>query len=312
MAYLHSILGGLFLVAQLVSNAHAAEMYDAVLADDVVRIGEILRTNPGAINDDLEAGGSPLRLAALLGNLRVLEYLLANGGDINRTDRAGEAPLHAAAGNEGYPGNPRETVLFLLNHGANVNVRNSQNGMTPLHNAAIRGVPGVVSILLSHGASVNARDSLQDTPLLVMVERGHRAKKAIAELLVEKGADVNAVNTVGYTVLHKMALLNIGYSWPEIRAGVGSTFNDFRVSVADALETVDFLVSHGAKVNAAKDGLTPLHFAATTEKPELVELFIKRGSDINARSKSGETPLQFARSSRCPESVAVLRRYGAQ
>ncbi len=307
MACRYAILGGLFLAVRLVSSANATPIHDAITSSDLARVEEILRTNPSAVNDDSYAG-SPLRLAALLGQLDILKALLASGGDINRTDSTGEAPLHAASGFEGN----QETVLFLLDHGARIDVRNTKNGRTPLHIAVSRGKPAVVSIFLSHGAPVDAKDGLEETPLHGIIDRFDKGMKTMAEVLVAKGADVNAANTNGYTVLHKLALRrHAGLSWPQIREGVGLPLIDAGY-IKDELETADFLISHGAKVDADADGFTPLHYAVSTEKPELVELLIKRGADVNARNKYGDTPLQFARFAKSPESVAVLRRHGAQ
>lgn len=41
-------------------------------------------------------------------------------------------------------------------------------------------------------------------------------------------------------------------------------------------------------------GLTPLHVAVDSQRLDLVELLVDRGSDVNARSDSGRTPLHEA------------------
>lgn len=52
----------------------------------------------------------------------------------------------------------------------------------------------------------------------------------------------------------------------------------------------------GVYVNSASsDGLTPLHIAAMHGHPPLVELFCKRGANVNARDKSQkQTPIHLA------------------
>lgn len=130
--------------------------------------------------------------------------------------------------------------------------------------------------------------------------------------MVANRADINAANIVGYTILHKLALLGIGYSWAEIRKGSGVPFDDFRKSVADTMETTEYLISRGAAVNARDhSGLTALHFAASTDKAALVDLFIRNGADMNAIDKFGRTPLKFAIESRSVEAVDILRQRGA-
>lgn len=66
---------------------------------------------------------------------------------------------------------------------------------TPLHIEAYRGRPDLVELLIAKGADVNAKDLVRKTPL-------HQAKnKEVAELLIAKGADVNAKDKNGLTPL---------------------------------------------------------------------------------------------------------------
>ena len=72
-----------------------------------------------------------------------------------------------------------------------------KDGNTPLHTAAQFGHKEVAELLIAKGADVNAAvDGI--TPLHFAVARGH---KEVAELLIAKGADVNAKNDGGETPL---------------------------------------------------------------------------------------------------------------
>ena len=72
-----------------------------------------------------------------------------------------------------------------------------KDGYTPLHGAAQFGHKEVAELLIAKGADVNAAvDGI--TPLHFAVARGH---KEVAELLIAKGADVNAKNDGGETPL---------------------------------------------------------------------------------------------------------------
>lgn len=74
------------------------------------------------------------------------------------------------------------------------------DGWTALHMAALNGRKEVAELLLAKGANVNAKDVFHDTPLH-LAARSHRTLE-VAELLLAKGADVNAKNYWGATPLH--------------------------------------------------------------------------------------------------------------
>ena len=82
-----------------------------------------------------------------------------------------------------------EAVKQHLAAGADVNAKDDDNGMNPLHDAAMYGRKEILELLISEGADVNAKDDARWTPL-------HYAggSKEVAELLIANGADVNAKN----------------------------------------------------------------------------------------------------------------------
>ena len=87
---------------------------------------------------------------------------------------------------------------------------------------------------------------------------------AVVQLLIKKGADVNARNYKGQTILMRAA----EYSSPQI---------------------VKILIEAGADVNAHNDGRTALMIAARRHSPEMVKILIEAGADVNAKTRHGET-----------------------
>ena len=79
-----------------------------------------------------------------------------------------------------------EAVKQAIADGANVNAK---DGGTPLHHAAGHGHKEIAELLISKGADVNAKNNDEVTPLHWAADMGH---KEIAEILITKGADVNA------------------------------------------------------------------------------------------------------------------------
>jgi hypothetical protein len=117
---------------------------------------------------------SPLHLAAIYDQIRIVEVLLKRGAKIESKDRGGLTPLHLAA----KWGNVR-IVKLLLKHSARVDnredhieslsagpaLRPSMN--TVLHTAAGEWGPKaeIVALLLEAGADPNAKNASKESPL---------------------------------------------------------------------------------------------------------------------------------------------------
>lgn len=83
----------------------------------------------------------------------------------------------------------------------NPNYIDPSTGLTPLHRAAQLGFIQVCEIMLDYGKRVNidARTYLSQTPLHLAVLSGH---KAVVQLLIRAGIDLNATDHEGNTALH--------------------------------------------------------------------------------------------------------------
>lgn len=135
-----------------------------------------------------------LHSAVEAGFVKDITYLLAIGKEINEYDENIRTPLHCAA----LLGKT-QIVQVLLKNGADCNAK-GEGEMTPLHSAVIRGRTEIVKLLLEKGADCNAKSEGDITPLhcaflmLCPIE--------IAELLLSKVSDINAVNDCGYNALY--------------------------------------------------------------------------------------------------------------
>jgi len=177
-------------------------------------------------------------------------------------------------------------VEALLDKGVGVNaIIDNFYGSTPLHKVAMGTSKEIAELLLSKGADVNAREKDGGTPLhLVAALSGD---KEIAELLLAKGADVNAKDNNGFT--------------PLLRGAYGGH-----------KDVVELLLAKGADINAKdKWGNTPLHSAISGEKKDIVELLLAKGADINAKNSYGETSLHSAASKGNKDMILLLLAKGA-
>ena len=95
-------------------------------------------------------------------------------------------------------GNIRRVKQHLV-EGVNVNAK-FKDGWTPLHMAAEGGHREIVDLLIAKGADINATAGAGDgvgwTPLHEAAEGGH---KKVVELLIQKGANINVKNGDGRT-----------------------------------------------------------------------------------------------------------------
>jgi len=153
---------------------------------------------------------APLSAAARSGRLDIVTRLLDEGADPARADSA----LHNAAVR-----GASDVVSLLIERGMDVNaVDASSGGMTSLHRAVLSQSLETVRMLLDAGADVDAKAEHGTTPLMIALPYDRRdvlareeqrrwspdwtdPRLAMIELLLEAGADVNAVDGYERTVL---------------------------------------------------------------------------------------------------------------
>ncbi|KAK2706053.1 hypothetical protein QYM36_016167 [Artemia franciscana] len=142
----------------------------------------LLRYGAKVDNQD-KNGKTALHLAAEKGTTEVVQLLLDSGANVDAKAKDKNTPLHFAVSN---PGNI-EIVKLLLNYGCKVS-------STLLHSAVSN--PGnieIVKFLLNYGCKVSS------TLLHLAVAS---SDTEVVEMILDKGASINGVNTLGETPLH--------------------------------------------------------------------------------------------------------------
>ena len=123
----------------------------------------------------LTMGATPLLRAAKAGDVPAVKLLLAYGANPNLPNIYGHTPVMAAAnlGSNEIDTRGRfktqeqavETIDLLVKAGADVNARETRQGQTALHGAALWGWNDVIKALVAHNADLTARDKKGMTPL---------------------------------------------------------------------------------------------------------------------------------------------------
>lgn len=136
-----------------------------------------------SIDPTTQAQHKSIVKAAKSGDAAAVRALVeADRSLVNARDSDGSTPLHCAAW-KGFP----EVVTVLLELGADIQARNENGhwGDTPLHAAAHGNQRAVAEILLAHGADIHARNPAGNTPL---GETAAHKAAAVANLLKKHGA----------------------------------------------------------------------------------------------------------------------------
>jgi ankyrin repeat protein len=107
----------------------------------------------------------------------------------------GETPLHLMSRSK-YESKEHGVSFarLLLERGLDVNALDKDQN-TPLHSASYLGRLEIVRVLLDYGARICSENNRAQTPLHIVSQRSCRFQddvRGVAELLLERGADVNA------------------------------------------------------------------------------------------------------------------------
>ncbi|KAL7803033.1 ankyrin repeat-containing domain protein [Trichoderma afarasin] len=208
--------------------------------------------------------------------------------------------------------NDVENVEAILNTGK-VDIDCFQNGKTRLYRAAKSHKLDLVKLLLKHGADPNMRCSRKesydysgDITLKVDNERGPTPLHAYSSpdercifmkddvkeaeecvrVLIEAGADVNATIESDYPRIHQnVTPLHLAVLKTSTTFGYWGSLDKSEEILAKVL------LAAGADPNVRTEkGDTPMHIA-NPEKPQLLDMLVEHGADLNAKNAWGRTPL---------------------
>ncbi|XP_068161838.1 poly [ADP-ribose] polymerase tankyrase-2-like isoform X2 [Antennarius striatus] len=227
-------------------------------------------------------------------------------------------PLHLAAG---Y--NRVKTVRLLLQYGGDVHAKD-KGDLVPLHNACSYGHFEVTELLLKHGACVNAIDLWQFTPLH---EAASKNRAEVCSLLLSFGADPTFLNCHNKTSIDLAPTLQLkerlayefrGHSllhaareadMVKVKRHLSSETINFKhphtlesalhcASASPYLrrkQVCELLLRKGADVNEkTKDLMTPLHLASEKAHTDIIEVLVKHQAKVNAVDHLGQTALHRA------------------
>lgn len=196
-----------------------------------------------------EAGNTPLHTACIYGSVEALNILGKYGADDSIQNVNGETPAHFAVMKKKFGGDLKtEQREALLKELKNIDIARN-DGKTPLmllQYMDINTNTRLLPLFIGRNIDINHTDNYGNTALILNA-KNHCYKGTIKEL-VRAGADVNAMDCTGSTVLHYA--LEYGNQ-----------------------EAARFLVKKGADYNRANNkGITPAQIIVEKGYDTLLEL----------------------------------------
>ena len=184
---------------------------------------------------------------------------------------------------------PGDVIETLIRNGASVNVHDdpktsidSTSGYTPLHAAAWHGNVSAIDVLMKHGADVRVREEkYHGTPAGWADYAGHKEAR---DLILRGSVDI--IEAIQYDMAERVRAV-LG----EDPAALNRTFRDYGLFPWDA-----------------QAWHTPLAYAVTRGREEIVRLLIERGADATLRSPAGQTLSEIAQKAGHQEIARILDR----
>lgn len=319
---------------------------------NVMLILQMLVEHGADIDAEDEHGATPVVRAQMQENFEAVAFLLDKGAKISYTvpELGVSSILHLAVDSSRDADKTLILIRFLLIHGVNVDFRDA-DGETPLCWALLprqpwtSRLPEVVRFLLNNGACVNVQDLRGRTPLILtthvlethqsnQIKAGNEpaqttwsealhdlTSEQIARTLCASGADVNTLDTYGWTALHHVAdkgRADIAELLLECNAQVDATTAWETTALYMAaqrgyIDVVNVLIASGADPNLTSQwGSSPLASAAENGHTEVTKLLLPITTNLESQDGDGDTALSSAAHNGHGAIVTLLLDAGAE
>ncbi len=284
----------------LADAAGITPLMTAVGRRQIENVRMLLDTGAKVDARDNRAQETALMIAVRNNNAAAVRALLDHGADANAATRIGKTPARRPPGAGGG------------SHGVGI-VRSgwpdrgyqeaTPGGLTPLIYAARDCHSEIARMLMAAGAMVFLADANKISPLLMAITNN---QPDAADLLIEKGAEINTSDFWGRTPL---------WAAVEMRDIEYSRSGEHNVDRARLFQLINSLLDHGANPNARTaevpptrrflmglgdlswvdfTGQTPFLRAALSGDVAVMKLLLEKGADPTIPTFSGTTPLMAA------------------
>ena len=147
----------------------------------------------------------------------------------------------------------------------------------------------IADLLIEKGADIEARD---DDDINALVYASTYNNEEMVKFLLEKGADANTVCEIKneHTDISPTPLMNAAYK--------GNT------------NIINILLENGADINYTTDyGMTALMYAASFNQFEAAKVLLENNADTSITDEYGRTALDLAKSEDYKDIVELIEKY---
>jgi len=276
------------------------------ILDELIKRGASL-----AVKDS--GGNTLLHVMAMKNDTQMYKKMQTAGFDVNAGNSTGKTPLFLAVENNSYLFaqlllGEKESLDLKANDSQGMNIyhylasmkkgekllalievdevlmkKADKDGRTPIAISVNQGLVPHAAFFLSHGADASG----EDWTGCELVVTGYSKGRAMMNLLLENGADPEAVNPDGKNLL-------------------------FMCIEKGDLQTLTGLINLKVDINRKyRDGTYPLIHAIYKKNSRLIRLLIDSGADTNVKDENGNTPLVAAVESKDIKIAEYLIKGGA-
>ena len=258
-------------------------------------------------------GRTALHHAVAQGHTDVVRFLLEHGASVDMEDTQNIAPLQSAS-REGHT----TIVMELLAVGANTSAKDV-TGRTAIHHAVRAGHMETVKVLIENSADLEAKDLQGHSVLTLATASGN---EELAMFLLEQYASTWSATVIGVALTIAAGLGLQALSRSLLRAGKFDDPDDvflqqaFIASVIAGSEDLLLLflgLGCHPDLHDHRYGQSALSIAAASGHDRLVCILLQHGAHANIRDiRTGITPVMHGISRGYPAVVNLLVDFGAE